>query len=145
PLAMVVRPAGFLLSGAYLRVWRYPTVSDVALIISSLVSGSLVMTLAIFFVLQPSAFPGSVGFPRSALVIEFILSLLVLGGIRIASRVRQEGLDIAPATMVGPPKPALIYGAGEAGAMLVREMARNHALRLDPVAFVDDDPSQRGQ
>ena len=96
PLAALVRPAGFLLAGAYLRVWRYPTVSDVALVVSSLAAGSLVMTFVIFVVMQPSQFPGSVGFPRSALVIELILSVLVLGGIRLASRVRQEGLDVAP-------------------------------------------------
>ena len=146
PLAAVVRPAIFILAGAYLRVWRYPTISDVTLIISSLAAGSLVMAMAIFFVMQPSGFPGSVGFPRSALLIEFLLSLLVLGGIRFASRVRQEDVDPAPtAAMAGPPKPVLIYGAGEAGAQLVREMRRNRMLRLDPVGFIDDERRKRRQ
>jgi FlaA1/EpsC-like NDP-sugar epimerase/lipopolysaccharide/colanic/teichoic acid biosynthesis glycosyltransferase len=146
PLAAIVRPAGFAIAGAYLRVWRYPTVSDVALIISSLAAGSLVMTLTIFVVMQPWAFPGSLGFPRSAILIEFFLSLLVLGGIRFASRIRQEDLDVPEGTTVaGPPRPVLIYGAGEAGAQLVREMRRNRMLRLEPVAFVDDDGSKRGQ
>ncbi len=145
PLAMAIRPAGLLLSGAYLRVWRYPTISDAALIVSSLAAGSLAMMLAVFFVLQPSGFPSTAGFPRSAIVIEFVLSLLLLGGVRVASRVRQEGLDVVPTFVGGPPKPVLIYGAGEAGAMLVREMLRNRALRLDPVAFLDDDIAKRGQ
>jgi FlaA1/EpsC-like NDP-sugar epimerase/lipopolysaccharide/colanic/teichoic acid biosynthesis glycosyltransferase len=145
PLVMVIRPAGFLLSGAYLRVWRYPTLGDGALFVSSLSVGSLVITLSIFFILQPSGFPSAVGFPRSAIVIEFFLSLLLLGGMRVASRVRQEGLDAMPAFVGGPPKPILIYGAGEAGALLAREMLRNRALRLDPVAFVDDDAGKRGQ
>lgn len=145
PLAMAIRPAGFVLSGAYLRVWRYPTISDGALIVSSLAAGSLVMTLAIFFVLQPSGFPSTIGFPRSAIVIELLLSLLLLGGIRVASRARQEGLDVMPTFVGGPAKPVLIYGAGEAGAVLVREMLRNRALRLEPVAFLDDDAGKRGQ
>ena len=146
PLAAVVRPAGFLLAGAYLRVWRYPTVSDVALVVSSLAAGTLVMTLAIFVVLQPWAVPGSLGFPRSALIIEFVLAVLVLGGIRFASRVRQEGLDVAEGPfLAGPPRPVLIYGAGEAGALLVREMRRNRRLRLEPVAFLDDEHAKRGQ
>jgi FlaA1/EpsC-like NDP-sugar epimerase/lipopolysaccharide/colanic/teichoic acid biosynthesis glycosyltransferase len=144
PLTMATRPAGFVLSGAYLRIWRYPTISDVALIVTSLATGSLAMTLVIFSVLQPSAFPSSIGFPRSAIVIEFILSLVVLGGIRLASRVRQEGLDVSIAG-IGPPKPVLIFGAGEAGAGLAREMLRNRALRLDPVAFLDDSVTKRGQ
>ena len=146
PLAAVVRPLMFVLAGAYLRVWRYPTVSDVTLIVSSLAAGSLVMAMAIFFVMQPSSFPGSVGFPRSALLIEFVLSLMVLGGIRFASRVRQEEVDPAPsAAVAGPPKPVLIYGAGEAGAQLVREMRRNRMLRLDPVGFIDDGDRRRGE
>ena len=146
PLAAIVRPVMFLLAGAYLRVWRYPTISDVALIVSSLAAGSLVMAMTLFFVMQPSGFPGSIGFPRSALLIEFVLSLLVLGGIRFASRVRQEDVDPAPrAELAGPPKPVLIYGAGEAGAQLVREMRRNRMLRLDPVGFIDDHERKRGQ
>jgi FlaA1/EpsC-like NDP-sugar epimerase len=145
PLAALVRPLGFLLAGAYLRVWRYPTISDVALVVSSLAAGSVAMTLIIFVVLQPWAFPGTVGFPRSAVLIELLISVLVLGGIRIASRVRQEGLDITPASVAGPPRPVLIYGAGDAGAGLAREMLRNRALRLEPVAFVDDDPGKHGQ
>ena len=146
PLAAIVRPAGFLIAGAYLRVWRYPTISDAALVVSSLAAGSLIMTILIFVVMQPWAFPGSVGFPRSAIVIEFLISFVVLGGIRFASRIRQEGLEEggAPA-MAGPPRPVLIYGAGDAGAVLAREMRRNRALRLEAVAFLDDDPKKRGQ
>ena len=146
PLAAIVRPAGFLIAGAYLRVWRYPTTSDAALVVGSLAAGSLIMTIIIYVVMQPWAFPGSIAFPRSAIIIEFLVSFMVLGGIRFASRIRQEGLDEggAPST-AGPPRPVLIYGAGEAGAVLVREMRRNRALRLDPVAFLDDDPSRRGQ
>ena len=134
PLAAIVRPLGFLIGGAYLRVWRYPTVSDAALVVSSLAAGSVIMTILIFVVMQPWAFPGTVGFPRSAIIIEFLLSFIVLGGIRFASRIRQEGLEDAtgPAA-AGPPRPVLIYGAGEAGALLAREMRRNRALRMDPV------------
>ena len=146
PLAAIVRPVGFLIGGAYLRVWRYPTVSDAALVVSSLAAGSVIMTILIFVVMQPWAFPGSVGFPRSAIIIEFLLSFIVLGGIRFASRIRQEGLEDATApTAAGPPRPVLIYGAGEAGALLAREMRRNRALRMDPVGFLDDDPDNRGR
>ncbi len=114
--------------------------------VSSLAAGSLIMTILIFVVMQPWAFPGSVGFPRSAIIIEFLISFVVLGGIRFASRIRQEGLDEGGAPAVaGPPRPVLIYGAGDAGAVLAREMRRNRALRLEPVAFLDDDPKKRGQ
>ena len=95
PLAAIVRPVGFVIGGAYVRVWRYPTIADAALIVGSLAAGSLFMTVVIFVVLQPWSFPGTVGFPRSAIVIEFLISLIVLGGIRFASRIRQESLEDA--------------------------------------------------
>jgi FlaA1/EpsC-like NDP-sugar epimerase len=47
--------------------------------------------------------------------------------------------------VAGPPRPVLIYGAGDAGAGLAREMLRNRALRLEPVAFLDDDERKHGQ
>ncbi|TMK21338.1 MAG: NAD-dependent epimerase/dehydratase family protein [Actinobacteria bacterium] len=146
PLAAFVRPATLALAGAYLRVWRYPTVTDVGLMVGALAAGTLVMTLSIFVVMQPSAFPGSVGFPRSALAIELVLSFLALGGVRLASRIRQE--ELSPPTSdhyAGPPRPVLIFGAGEAGAHLAREMQRNRALRLEPVAFLDDDRRKHGR
>ena len=37
-----------------------------------------------------------------------------------------------------PPQPVLIVGAGDAGAMIVREMQANPHLGLEPVGFLDD-------
>lgn len=141
PFAFVIRPAGFAITGVYLRVWRYPTLRDALLVVMSLALGSLVMALAIFIVLKPWNFPGTVGFPRSAILIEFVLSLLVLGGMRLVSRMRSD-IDHEETTRLRPPtKSVLIVGAGDAGATLVREMQRSSSLQLDPIGFVDDGPA----
>ena len=39
-------------------------------------------------------------------------------------------------------KPTLIVGAGAAGTLLVRQMLMHPAMRMDPIAFVDDDPDK---
>ena len=40
-------------------------------------------------------------------------------------------------------KRTLIYGAGEAGVTLLREINRNPALRYEVIGFIDDDPAKR--
>lgn len=48
------------------------------------------------------------------------------------SQVRKEGKNI------------LIFGAGDAGEMVIREIKRNKSLNYNPVGFIDDDPSKLG-
>ena len=76
-----------------------------------------------------------------ALAIPLLLfsSFIVLGGIRFASRIRQEGLDVggAPA-LAGSPRPVLIYGAGDAGHQLIRLILTDARSDFRVVGFLDD-------
>jgi UDP-GlcNAc:undecaprenyl-phosphate GlcNAc-1-phosphate transferase len=39
----------------------------------------------------------------------------------------------------------LIYGAGDGGELLLRELLNNRALKYSPVGFLDDDPAKSGK
>ncbi len=39
---------------------------------------------------------------------------------------------------------AFIYGAGDAGAALLRDIRQNHALNYDVCGFIDDNPKKLG-
>ena len=39
----------------------------------------------------------------------------------------------------------LIYGAGDGGELLLRELRNNSELHLSPVGFLDDDPAKSGK
>jgi FlaA1/EpsC-like NDP-sugar epimerase len=73
--------------------------------------------------------------PRSVLIIEPLLLLLVMGGSRLLYRLWKEDLLYADFHLEG--EPVLVLGAGEAGISLSKELARSHAWHQ--VGFLDDD------
>ena len=82
------------------------------------------------------------GFSRVVFVLDGLLVLLLVGGSRLAFRLLRWLLPENGGTVR---RRALIYGAGDAGELLLREMRNNAALRCLPVGFADDDPLKTGK
>jgi FlaA1/EpsC-like NDP-sugar epimerase len=91
-----------------------------------------------------SRLPIYLGFPRSVLVIDFILTLLLTGGLRFSLRSLGE-LRSKEVKAEGKARHILVAGAGDAGALVVREMQKNPQLKIKPVGFLDDDLSKQKQ
>jgi FlaA1/EpsC-like NDP-sugar epimerase len=85
-------------------------------------------------------------FPRSILAIDWLLTVACVGGVRVSVRLisetvaRPQGLAAG-----GEAKRVLIVGAGDAGAMVVREMQKNPQLAMAPVGFLDDAAAKGGK
>jgi FlaA1/EpsC-like NDP-sugar epimerase len=78
------------------------------------------------------------GIPSSVILINWVLSLLVIGGLRVAALwlLTRDG-DLKNSTQSGSnSKKVLVYGAGDAGIQLVSALA--HSSEYNPVGFVDD-------
>ena len=78
------------------------------------------------------------GIPRSVILINWVLSLLIIGGLRVVARwllIREGNLKSGIQSAFGNKK-VLVYGAGDAGIQLVSALA--HSSEYDPVGFVDD-------
>ena len=113
--------------------WRYVGMSDLLDISkASLLSSSLIFCLVEAVLRLP-------GYPRSVVVIDLFLTIMVLGGARFAVRAYTER-----ARTYGAQRNTLIVGAGEAGSAIVRELKQNSTLNYNPVGFVDDDLSKKG-
>ncbi|MGD2218085.1 MAG: nucleoside-diphosphate sugar epimerase/dehydratase, partial [Gemmatimonadales bacterium] len=82
--------------------------------------------------------------PRSVFIIQWMLMILVLGGLRLWPRLRSYPLIPLRAARADR-TPVLIYGAGDAGALIVRDMLNGEAQSYWPVGFVDDDPAKQGR
>ena len=114
--------------------WRYVGIPDLVRIGGAVTLGSFgtaVGTLALV-----------TGFPRSVFAIDWTLSTVLLLGVTAASRVLREWGAANESRRAG--RPILIFGAGEAGVRLVRELRVNTQLGLRPLGFVDDDPGKAG-
>jgi FlaA1/EpsC-like NDP-sugar epimerase len=126
----------FAAFGLYQKWWRYVSGRDFLLIVRAVTVASAILVVA-FTVLQP--FANSL--PRSVAVMDFLLTLMLITGARLAVRLIVE----RPAHRGRAPKhEVLIVGAGSGGQMVVRELQLNPDLGATAIGFVDDDPRKRG-
>ena len=138
-VALVVKIPTFFLFGLYRRLWIYASTGELRLITVAVTSAS-VLTSGVMLLLI-SAGMVLPGMPRSALGIDWLLSLVLIGGSRFALRILAEQSVTARAN--GKTKRGLVIGAGDAGALVVRELQRTSQLNLIPVGFLDDDPAKQ--
>lgn len=111
--------------------WRHVSLADV-MQVGCAISTMLVLQFALLVLLRPM-----LSIPRSVPVIEFILAILVLIGMRVALRWRHRR-SLIGAVVPGEGRRVLVLGAGEAGAMVVRELGRHPELGMCAVGILDD-------
>jgi len=136
PIIIPMRMIVYYAFGLYSQMWTHASVPELLRICYAVTIDSAVAA-ALIFVLPHG------GFPRSVLLIGWFLKIGALGSVRLALRLRYEWYRTRQATG-RPCNRTLIYGAGDAGAMLVREFAKHPELGCDVVGFVDDDPQKQG-
>jgi len=141
--ALLVKPVIYYLFGMYRRLWMYASVQDLKLIATAVTVASAAVSAVMMTLFFQRAF---FGFPRSTLIIDWLLSLVTSGGIRFISRILAESQKSSSVQNAShPSKKILIVGAGDAGALVVREMQKNPQLNLMPVGFLDDNDSKQHQ
>ena len=81
---------------------------------------------------------GIPGVPRSVLLINWLVTILLIGGTRALARWWLTG-SFKPAEAGGGKKKVIIYGAGSAGIQIAN--ALSSSAGFSPVAFIDDNQS----
>jgi FlaA1/EpsC-like NDP-sugar epimerase len=140
PLA---RLAAHKIFGIYDMVWRYANLVDGAMLVfcDSLASGTLLLFRLLF-----SAGPADshwLSVPLSVIVLEYLLVLCGLIGLRVLRRTLYELNHRYQPWNLGKQRRILIVGAGLSGAETSQSIARSPQLEL--VGFVDDDPAKQGR
>ncbi len=130
--------AVFIVARFYTKWWRFTGVRDLQAIVLATLLSSLLVT-AVLSQWQPEDIPWPV--PRSVLLFDLLLTLILIGGARFAVRSVVERPPRSELVRKG--REVLICGAGDAGTTLLREMKRNRDLGYTCVGLIDDDPRKR--
>jgi FlaA1/EpsC-like NDP-sugar epimerase len=140
-IALLVKPVVYYTFGLYRRVWAYASTRELRLIVAAVTTASVIVSVIMIVLTTLQLYQG---FPRSVLAIDWLLSILAVGGLRFTLRILAENRNksIDSNRQI---KRVLIVGAGDAGALVLREMQKNPQLNQVPVCFVDDDPAKQNQ
>ena len=138
-ISLIIKPLVYYSSGLYRRMWIYASTKELKLIVVAVSTASVIVSLVIILLRAFEVLPY---YPRSTLLIDWLLSLVLVGGFRFSLRVIVETQPPGINTYTGVRR-VLVVGAGDAGELVVREMQKNAQLRLHPVCFLDDDPDKQ--
>jgi UDP-GlcNAc:undecaprenyl-phosphate GlcNAc-1-phosphate transferase len=136
PVLVFVKMASFLAMGVYRGIWRYTSLDDLIVFAKAVLLSSVLSVLAVLFAFRFE------GFSRTIFIIDGLLMFMFLAGSRMAFRLFRQML---PSPGAGDGRRVLIYGAGDGGELLLRELQNNRSLKYAPVGFVDDDPAKSGK
>ncbi|HYJ86870.1 MAG TPA: hypothetical protein VEW46_12485 [Pyrinomonadaceae bacterium] len=136
PVLVFVKMAAFLLTGVYRGIWRYTSLDDLIVFAKASVLASALSVLSVLFTFRFE------GYSRTIFIIDGILMFMFLTGSRMAFRLFRH---LLPVSNDREGRRVLIYGAGDAGELLLRELLNNKELKYSPVGFLDDDPAKNGK
>ena len=138
PLAVIIYLLSFYVFKLYGRIWRYASATElIAVVMANLVGSAVWYSISLYI--------GAV-LPRSLYVFTFLLLIFFIGGIRMALRFYSYVMNKPKYKQMQRKKnKVLIIGAGDAGAMLLREIERYHIANRKVVGFIDDDKNKTGK
>lgn len=142
-LIILIKYLTMLVLKMYNKMWRFAGITElVDVIIACLVGSSLSMAMLFLMSRQPEF--DHIVIPRSIMVLAFIFDVALIGGSRFTYRML---FHISPKEVLKyqQKKRTLIYGAGQAGVMVLKELNSSGYGDFMPVGFIDDDRSKKGQ
>lgn len=121
--------------GLYRSIWRYASLPDLRRIVTAIMICAMATPLLLVLLRL------STSLPRSVLVLDPILLVLIMGGSRLAYRAWKEHRVYGLLYKQG--EPVLVMGAGATAVSLVKELERSREWRA--VGLLDDDATNRGK
>ena len=140
-VAIIVKPLVYFSFNLYRRLWAYASTQELRIVVAAVTSASVTVSVVLVILRAVNILPN---FPRLTIPIDWLLSMALIGGFRFSLRMLAESRSPSTET-IGRKRRILVVGAGDAGALVVREMQKNPQLNVQPVCFLDDDPGKQRQ
>ncbi|MCP4400206.1 MAG: polysaccharide biosynthesis protein [bacterium] len=142
PYVLAIKLGSFFLFHMYQGMWRYLSLVDM---LNAIKAATIASLLIITTVLLLNRFQG---YSRSVFFIDWGLTLILVGGLRVGIRLRFAGVAgvnmlLSGLRMHHNCKRLLIIGAGDSGEKVVREILGKTEMNLMPIGFLDDDPGKQ--
>jgi FlaA1/EpsC-like NDP-sugar epimerase len=137
-ISLAVKLSIYYFFGLYRRLWAYASINELLLIVMAVTAA----TIALSAIMMTLLITRLLNFPRMVLLIDWLLSLTGVGGFRFSLRLISETRSANAKPHARKANKVLVIGAGDAGALVVREMQRNPQLGLHPIGYLDDDPAK---
>lgn len=134
PILIVLKLGAFLVVGVYRGIWRYTSIGDFITFTKGVIFGSILSILAVLLLYRFQ------NFSRAVFVVDGLILFLSVVGSRMAFRLIRQ---MIPSPINDEHRKVLIYGAGDGGEMVLRELKNNPEWNYQAVGFVDDDPLKK--
>ncbi|MFC1667542.1 hypothetical protein ACFL0P_06790 [Candidatus Omnitrophota bacterium] len=135
PIVVIIKYTVFFKFGLYRGIWKYVGVADLINMFKSISFASVASSVALLFMWRFE------GFSRAVFIIDWLLLFMLISGARVLERIYKEMFD--QVSLSG--RKVLIYGAGDAGELALREIKNNKLLQYNPIGFLDDDDEKKGR
>lgn len=136
PFLVVLRGGALDLCGASRGSWRHVSVRDLVAIVLAASSSSLAFVVMLFFLNALG------GMPRSVLVLDWMVFIVIAGGARFALRLAREGG--LPAFGQRGPR-TLVIGAGQGAERFLREhLHGSQRASMTVIGLLDDSVAMQG-
>jgi FlaA1/EpsC-like NDP-sugar epimerase len=130
----LVVPGGGLLAGLYRGRFQRGSLDEVAAVVVATATAALCLAVA-----APSLVAGHLRPPQApVLAAAVVAALTMLGGRYVAFAARLRCRPAAQSAVK-----IIVFGAGDAGAQLIRRLVTRPGAPYRPVAILDDDPDKR--
>lgn len=137
PFIILTKISVFYVFRLYNTMWKYASIYELfQIVLSGIISNALIITYLVL---------SNVSVPRSIMLLMIVFDILLVGGFRIMYRIYSKVKDRNALSREEKLKNIMIVGAGDAGAMVIKEYSNHADIGGKPVVIVDDNLSKQGK